>query len=230
MSTAYVNQLYPAFFCCSQLAEVEMPHDGDGQVKPRKPRLKGLEALRILRHDSPNRRAVLARAPGVGIVKWVIGFDCVGELVAGSEILGKLGHVEEPVIVPVRVQSTTTKLGRWLRTAGYIVEEMRQGGLLHGLEQHSRPGLQNVCLRKLAVFIVSAVTSGLVEEARCHLSNGFSQRVEKTRGVVLAEHVLDGTKSRNYHDSPNMRANRSVTSRSAPRHGFTREDRRNIIT
>lgn len=37
-------------------------------------------------------------------MKWVVGFDSVSELVAGSEILGKLGHVEEPVIIPMRVQ------------------------------------------------------------------------------------------------------------------------------
>jgi hypothetical protein len=212
MSTANVHQLHPTFLCCSQLTKVEMPHDGDGQVKPGKPCLKGLEALRILRHDSPDRRAVLARAPGVGVVKWVIGFDRVSELVAGSEILGKLGHVEEPVIVPVGVQSTTTKTWKVVENGVRIVEEMRQGGLLHGLEQHSRPGIQNVCLRRLAVFIVSAVTSGLVEKACCHLSNGIQSagRVNKTRGLVLAEHVLYGTKSRNLYDSPSMRANRSA--------------------
>jgi hypothetical protein len=60
------------------------------------------------------------------------------------------------------------------------------------------------------MFIVSAVTSGLVEEARCHLNNGIQSADRQPKGVVLAEHVLFGTKSRNCSDSPSMRANRSV--------------------
>ena len=106
----------------------------------------------------------------------------MSELVAGSEILGELGHVEEPVIVPVRVQSTTTETRKVVENGVRIVGEMRQGEVLHGLEQHSRPGVQDVCLRKFAVFIVSAATSGLVEEARCHLSNGIQSAGRENKG------------------------------------------------
>jgi hypothetical protein len=103
ISTTYVHQFYPAFFFCSQLAEVEMPNDWYGSIKPRKPNLKVLDTLGVLRHDRPHRRAILAGGSGVWIMSCIVRFHGMGQLVAGGEVHWKFGHVNEPFIVPARI-------------------------------------------------------------------------------------------------------------------------------
>jgi hypothetical protein len=81
-----------------------MSNDRYDDIKPRKPGLKGLDAFGILSYDSLDRRPVLAGRPGVWVVKCIIGFDGVRQLVASGKIQVKFGHVEEPFIIPERIQ------------------------------------------------------------------------------------------------------------------------------
>ena len=71
-------------------------------------------------------------------MKWIIGFGGVRQLVAGLEVRWKFGHMEEPIIVPVRLQPVAKARGQSRRV--YVFEGSRGRKLGYYMVLNSIPG------------------------------------------------------------------------------------------